>query len=73
MRRTKTIIGMFFLAWAITVPALASEPVTIDYVTFVPRMHGISKVLLADLKEIEKKSWYFWLRCNAPLKEGRDG
>lgn len=56
MKRTKTIIGMFFLVWAITVPALASEPVTIDYVTFVPRMHGIAKVLLADLQEIEKRS-----------------
>lgn len=55
MKRTLSIIGVLLLVTAIACPAIA-EPITINYVTFVPRMHGISKVLLADLQEIEKKS-----------------
>ena len=55
MKRTVLIIGILLLAMAITCPAIA-EPITINYVTFVPRMHSVSKVLLADLKEIEKRS-----------------
>jgi len=58
MKRTLLIIGALLLVLAVVGPAFVSaqEPITINYVTFVPRMHGISKVLLADLKEIEKKS-----------------
>jgi TRAP-type C4-dicarboxylate transport system substrate-binding protein len=38
-------------------PALVhADEITIDYVTFVPRMHGISKILLEDLQEIGEKS-----------------
>jgi TRAP-type C4-dicarboxylate transport system substrate-binding protein len=55
MKRTLLIIGVLLLVTAIACPAIA-EPITINYVTFVPRMHGISKVLLEDLQEIEKKS-----------------
>ena len=55
MKRTLLIIGVLLLVTAIACPVIA-EPITINYVTFVPRMHGISKVLLADLQEIEKKS-----------------
>jgi TRAP-type C4-dicarboxylate transport system substrate-binding protein len=35
---------------------VCAEDITLNYVTFVPRMHGISKVLMADLQEIGKKS-----------------
>ena len=57
MKKTFLIIGVFFLVLAVGSPAFVSaEPITIDYVTFVPRMHGISKVLLEDLKAIEQKS-----------------
>jgi TRAP-type C4-dicarboxylate transport system substrate-binding protein len=57
MKKTFLIIGIFFLMLAVASPAFVSaEPITINYVTFVPRMHGISKILLEDLKAIENKS-----------------
>jgi len=58
MKRTLFIIGVLLLVLAVASPPFVSaqEPININYVTFVPRMHGISKVLLADLKEIENKS-----------------
>jgi len=34
----------------------AQEPITINYVTFVPRMHAIATVYAEDLKEIADKS-----------------
>jgi len=55
MKRTLTIVAVLLLAMAIAAPAIA-EPITINYVTFVPRMHGIAKVLKADLDEIAEKS-----------------
>ena len=58
MKRTLLVIWALLLVLAVASPAFvcAQEPININYVTFVPRMHGISKVLLADLKEIETKS-----------------
>lgn len=55
MKRPLTILASLFLAMAIAVPAMA-EPITINYVTFVPRMHGIAKVLKEDLDEVAAKS-----------------
>jgi len=55
MKKTFTIVAVLLLAMAIAAPAIA-EPITINYVTFVPQMHGIAKVLKADLDEIAKKS-----------------
>lgn len=51
-------MGVLILLFSVASPAFicAEEPININYVTFVPRMHGIAKVLLEDLKEIEKIS-----------------
>ncbi len=58
MKRTLFIMGLLLLVSAVASPAFvrAQEPITINYVTFVPRIHAISKILLTDLQEIEKKS-----------------
>jgi TRAP-type C4-dicarboxylate transport system substrate-binding protein len=58
MKRILLIMGILVFVLSVASPAVirAAEPITIDYVTFVPAMHGISKVLLEDLQEIEKKS-----------------
>jgi len=55
MKRTLTIVASLLLAMAIVVPAMA-EPVTINYVSMFPQMHGITKVLRADLDAIAEKS-----------------
>ena len=54
MKSTFTIVASLLLVIAVAVPAMA-EPITINYVTFVPRMHGIAKVLKADLDTIAEK------------------
>ena len=58
MKRTALIIGILVFMLFVTSPAFvrAEEPITIDYVTFVPKMHAIAKITLEDLQEIEKKS-----------------
>ncbi|OGP67086.1 MAG: hypothetical protein A2169_08205 [Deltaproteobacteria bacterium RBG_13_47_9] len=58
MERKLSIIGSLLLVMAIACPAVlrAEEPITINYVTFVPRNHPISRVLHEDLQEIEKRS-----------------
>ena len=58
MKLRLTAIGALLYIFAIAAPGFvhAAEPVNIDYVTFVPRMHAISKVLSADLKKIEEES-----------------
>jgi len=55
MKSTFTIVASLLLVIAVAVPAMA-EPITINYVTFVPRMHGIAKVLKTDLDTIAEKS-----------------
>ncbi|MFC1891405.1 TRAP transporter substrate-binding protein [Thermodesulfobacteriota bacterium] len=57
MKKKSLVIGVVFFMMAVVLPAVVcAAEITIDYVTFVPRMHGISKILLEDLKEIEGKS-----------------
>ena len=58
MKLRLTAIGALFGIFAIAAPGLvrAAEPVNIDYVTFVPQVHAISRVLSADLKKIEEGS-----------------
>jgi len=58
MKKKYSVIGVVFIVMAMVFPAIvyAEEPININYVTFVPRMHGIAKILLADLKTIEAKS-----------------
>ena len=56
MKRTLTIVASLFLLMSVAIPAMAQGPITINYVTFVPRMHAIAKVLAEDLKTIADKS-----------------
>ncbi|MFC1868812.1 TRAP transporter substrate-binding protein [Thermodesulfobacteriota bacterium] len=58
MKKKFSVIGVVFIVMAMVLPGIvyAAEPINFNYVTFVPRMHGIAKVLLGDLKAIEKKS-----------------
>lgn len=56
MKRTLTIVASVLLLMSVAIPAIAQGPITINYVTFVPRMHAIAKVLAEDLKEIADKS-----------------
>jgi hypothetical protein len=51
MKRTLTMIASLFLLMSVAIPTMAAQgPITINYVTFVPRMHAIAKVLEEDLK-----------------------
>ncbi|MDA8124918.1 MAG: TRAP transporter substrate-binding protein DctP [Deltaproteobacteria bacterium] len=56
MKRTLTMIASLLLLMSVAIPAIAQGPITINYVTFVPRMHAIAKVLAEDLKAISDKS-----------------
>jgi TRAP-type transport system periplasmic protein len=56
MKRTLTLVTSLLLLMSVAVPAIAQGPITINYVTFVPRMHAIAKVLDEDLKVIAEKS-----------------
>lgn len=57
MKKKSLVIGVVFFMMAVVLPTVVcAAEITIDYVTFVPRMHGISKILLEDLQEIGKKS-----------------
>ena len=60
MKRTLAIVASVFLLMSVAVPAIAQGPITINYVTFVPRMHAIAKVLAEDLKVIADKSGEGW-------------
>ena len=58
MKKVLLVMGtvLFLLVIACPTALFAEEPVTINYVTFVPRNHPISKVLGEDLQEIQKRS-----------------
>lgn len=56
MKRVLTVVASVLLMMSVAVPAIAQQPITINYVTFVPRMHAIAKVYAEDLKEIADKS-----------------
>ena len=57
MKKKFSVMGVVLFMMVMVLPAIVyAEEINLNYVTFVPRMHGISKVLLADLQEIEKKS-----------------
>jgi len=56
MKRTLTMIASLLLLMSVAIPAIAQGPITINYVTFVPRMHAIAKVYAEDLKTIADKS-----------------
>jgi TRAP-type C4-dicarboxylate transport system substrate-binding protein len=56
MKRALTIVVSALLLMSVAIPAIAQGPITINYVTFVPRMHAIAKVYAEDLKVISDKS-----------------
>lgn len=58
MKKMFLVMGVVLIAVVMVLPAVvcAEDPININYVTMFVRMHGISKVLQADLQEIEKRS-----------------
>lgn len=53
---TILLLAMVFVTGSINISNVSAQPITINYVTFVPRNHPISIVLGEDLKIVESRS-----------------